>query len=119
MIKSGRALYRDALHIQQHMHYVFHISNALDGLAGIAAEEGDPVRAARLFGAAQPHCEAVAAPRWRHLDPIYDRDVALARSLLGPEGWQAAWAAGCAMPIDQAVTYALVESAADDSSSDA
>ena len=45
---------------------------------------------------------------------LYDRDVAVARSLLDGDGWHAAWAAGYAMPLDQAVAYALGESAAED-----
>lgn len=112
--ERARGFYRDALHIQQQMQYVQQINEGLDGLAGIAAAEGDPARAARLFGAAQAHCEAMAAPRWSHLDPIYDRDIALARSLLGPDEWHAAWTAGYAMPLDQAIAYALTESAPHD-----
>lgn len=107
--ERAREFYRDALHIQQYTHYVMHISDGLEALAGIAAAAGDAVRAARLFGTAHAHREAIAAPRWRHTGSIYDRDLALARSLLDPAGWQAAWAAGCAMPLDQAVAYALTD----------
>jgi hypothetical protein len=46
------------------------------------------------------------------MDAIYDRDVALARSLLDAGAWDAAWAAGLTMPLDQAVIYALAEQAA-------
>jgi hypothetical protein len=94
------------------MHYIQSISDGLEGLAGMAAAEGDAARAARLFGAAQAHREAVATPRWPVMDAIYDRDVALARRLLDAEAWDAAWAAGNTMPVDQAVTYALAEQAA-------
>lgn len=110
--ERARESYRAALHIQQQMHYVHHISDGLEGLAGMAAGEGDPRRAARLFGAAHAHREAFDVRRSRHNDAIYDRDVTLATSLLDPEAWRAAWAAGCAMPLDQAVAYALAESTA-------
>ena len=80
---------------------------------------GDPVRASRLFGAANAHREAVGGARRRHMDAIYEPDAALARSLLDPEGWHAAWTAGRTMPLDQAVAYALADSAADDRCSDA
>lgn len=105
----ARGCYRDALRIHQQMHYIQSVGDGLEGLAGMAAAEGNAARAARLFGAAQAHREAVATPRWRVMDPIYDRDVALAHSLLDAEAWDAAWAAGQAMPLDEAVTYVLAE----------
>jgi non-specific serine/threonine protein kinase len=110
--ERARGCYQEALRIQQQMHYIQSISDGLEGLAGMAAAEGNAARAARLFGAAQAHREAVATPRWPVMDAIYDRDVALARRLLDTEGWDAAWAAGNTMPVDQAVTYALAEQAA-------
>lgn len=117
--ERARGYYRDALHIHQQLHYVSRIGDALDGLAGIATAEHNPEWAARLFGAAQAHREAIAAPRWPHMDAIYDRDLALARSMLDPEAWRTAWAAGYTMTLDQAVAYALTESAADDRGSGA
>ena len=106
--------FREALHIHQQMHYIPTIADGLEGLAGIAAEAGDPVRAARLFAVAHAHREANAAPRWRDMDAIYARDLALARSLLNAEEWHAAWTDGRTMPLDQAVIYALGESCAQD-----
>jgi tetratricopeptide (TPR) repeat protein len=105
--ERAHGCYQEALRIQQHMHYIQSIGDGLEGLAGMAAVEGDAARAARLFGAAQAHREAVATPRWPVMEAIYDRDVALARRLLDTEGWDAAWAAGNTMLVDQAVTYAL------------
>jgi tetratricopeptide (TPR) repeat protein len=107
----ARVFYREALHIQQQMHYVLYVNEGLDGLAGIAAAEGDSVRAARLFGAAHAHCEVIATPHRHNTDAIYDRDLALAGSLLDPEAWDAAWTAGYAMSLDEAVAYALTEGA--------
>ena len=46
----ARQFYRDALHLQRPMHYSQYVAEGLEGLAGIAAQDGDPVRAARLFG---------------------------------------------------------------------
>ena len=109
--EQAREYYRYALRIQQRTHYVGLASDGLEALAGIAAAAGDPLRAARLFGAAHAHREAVGGLRWRHMNAIYERDVALARSLLDQDGWHAAWAAGGAMPLDKAVAYALAEQA--------
>ena len=107
----GRAVeaYTDALQVQQRMHYVEVTSDALEGLAGIAAARGDPTRAAQLFGAAQAHNEAHATQRWRHLDAIYAHDLALARSQLTRTQWEAAWQRGYTMSLDQAAAYALLE----------
>jgi predicted ATPase/DNA-binding SARP family transcriptional activator len=101
--------YADALQIQQGMLYVEFISDALEGLAGIAAARHDPTRAAQLFGAAQAHRETHATQRLRHLDAVYTRELALARSQLTCAQWEAAWQRGYDMPLGQAVGYALLE----------
>jgi predicted ATPase/DNA-binding SARP family transcriptional activator len=101
--------YSHALQIQQGMHYVEIISDALEGLAGIAAAHSDPARAAQLFGAAQAHRETHATQRPRHLDAVYTSDLALARNQLTHAQWEAAWRRGYSMPIDQATAYALLE----------
>ncbi len=101
--------YRDALHLQQPMHYLQYLADGLEGLAGIAVQDGDVVRAVRLWAAAFTQRAAIAMPRWRHQQAGYERDVALAQSRLDPDAWSAAWAEGCAMTLEQAVDYALVE----------
>jgi hypothetical protein len=73
----------------------------------MAAEEGDPSRAARLFGAVQAYRTAVTSPRWPHLGGQYEQDLALARSLLLAKTWDEVWAEGSRMSLEQAVTYAL------------
>jgi len=105
----ARTYYQDGLRIQQEMRYLQCTADGLEGLAGIAAERGNPEQAARLMGAAHAHREAVVSPRWRHDEAGYERDVALARSQLDPEAWREAWEAGCAMTLEQAVEYALAE----------
>jgi hypothetical protein len=59
------------------------------------------------LGAAHAHRIATAMPRWRHQETGYSRDLALARCQLNAEIWGAAWSAGCAMTLEQAVAYAL------------
>jgi predicted ATPase/DNA-binding SARP family transcriptional activator len=103
--------YTDALQIQQGMHYVEIISDALEGLAGIAAARRDPARAVQLFGSAQAHRETHATQRPQHLDAMYARDLELARSQLTCAQWEAVWQRGYSMPLDQAARYALQEHA--------
>lgn len=105
----ARELYRDALRLQQLMHYTQRAADGLEGLAGIAVQDSAPRRAARLFGAAHAHREAIAMSHWRHQVAGYERDVAAARSQLDAETWRADWGIGRAMTLEQAVAYALEE----------
>jgi predicted ATPase len=106
---QAQALYHEALRVQQRMHYIYLAADCLEGLAGVAARDGQPIRSARLFGAAHAQREATAIQRWRHRDAWYEHDLTLARSQLGPAAWQAAWAAGAALTLEQAVEEALAE----------
>ena len=69
---------------------------------------GDLARAARLFGA-----EAAARGGAQVEGPLsavaqrYADDVAAARAGLGETAFQAAWAEGAAMTLEEAVAYAL------------
>ena len=79
---------------------------SLAGLAGAAALGGQGERAARLWGAAEAVRERTgkrAAPASR---ATYERVVATTRTALGTEGFAAAWAAGRAMTLEQAVLCA-------------
>jgi non-specific serine/threonine protein kinase len=87
------------------------------GLAGLAARQAAGERAARLFGAAEARFEAT---RWgkskvvhREPPPAYriemERDIAAARAQLDAATWEAAWADGRTMTLEQAVAYALAE----------
>ena len=90
---------------------------ALEGLAWLAAQvgvaQGQRVegarRAARLFGAA----EAWRATSGETLSLAehsgHERYVAIAHAHLDEATWNAAWAEGWAMPLEQAVAYAREE----------
>lgn len=80
------------------------------GMAGVAALRQRPVRAARLWGAAEGLREAIGAP----LSPfvrfcLYDYEgyQAAAHSLLDEAAFAAARAEGRTMTLEQAVEYAL------------
>ncbi len=82
------------------------IAGCFRGLASVAALTHRFERAARLFGAAEALREAIGAgsPRY-HAN--YDRTVASVRSGLGDEAFAAAWAAGRALPLAEAVAEAM------------
>ncbi len=64
-------------------------------------------RAARLFGAANAVRAAIGSPLAPFDQPTYDADVQAARAHLDNDAWEAAWAEGRAMTLEQAIAYAL------------
>jgi len=83
------------------------IPNTLISLAGLEAALGQAERAARLFGAADVLREAMGVRLSVSEREAYDRDIAVARSALGEGPFAAAWAAGRALSLDEAVALAL------------
>jgi tetratricopeptide (TPR) repeat protein len=83
------------------------IPNTLISLAGLEAALGQAERAARLFGAADVLREAMGVRLSVSERDAYDRDIAVARSALGEGPFAAAWAAGRAMSLDDAIHCAL------------
>jgi predicted ATPase/DNA-binding CsgD family transcriptional regulator len=80
--------------------------------AGVSAERGRQIRAARLWGAAETLQEtsgvaAVSPLIQSHYD--YDGRVAAARALVDETSWETAWSEGEAMTFEEATEYALSE----------
>ena len=69
----------------------------------MAVEQGEPVRAAHLWGAAEALREAIGTPIPRVYRTGYQQTVAAARSQLGEEDFAAAWAQGRSMDPEQAM----------------
>jgi hypothetical protein len=83
------------------------IAECLEGLAAVADGTGQPDRAARLLGAAGTLREAIGAPLPPVDRPAHEAAVQATRGLLGEAAFAAAWAAGRALPLEQAVAEAL------------
>jgi predicted ATPase len=83
------------------------ISRCLQGLALVAITRGNYRRAGRLFGAAEAFRVIAGATSYLPDRPAYERAVATLRANLDEETLAAAWAEGCAMPLEQAIAYAL------------
>jgi hypothetical protein len=83
---------------------------AVEGLAAVASATGEPERALRLAGAAAALQEELGTaawlPRWLVLPIDY---LAPARQALGMEAAEAAWTAGRALALEQAIGEALAE----------
>lgn len=101
------ALYRESLVLGRKLGDMSYIAFCLTALAGAIQAVGDAARAARLFGAAEMLLESLDAV----LDPggslNYGRDLAAARTQLGEEAFEEAWAEGRAMTFEKAVEHAL------------
>jgi hypothetical protein len=83
------------------------IDPALEGLAEVALATGEPARAVRIMAAADQMRAALRS----QLDPDaherQQRNLATARETLGDEQFDAEWAAGRALTIDQVSSEAL------------
>jgi hypothetical protein len=83
------------------------VADCLDGLAAVDCAEGQPVRAARLFGAAEKWWLACATVRHAPEQLAYECDVANLRAQLVESALAAAWAEGRAMSLDEVLAYVL------------
>lgn len=88
------------------------MAECLEHLAAAAADQSHLERAARLWGCAEVLRHSIGTP----LSPAdriqYTRDVGAARARLDPAAWNAAWTEGGAMPLDEAIGYALAGTSA-------
>jgi non-specific serine/threonine protein kinase len=82
-------------------------SLCLNGLAGMAGEIGQPVRAAQLFGAAEALRESIGLSQQADERAAYDRSIAVVHAQLDAAAFAAAWAEGRAMSVEQAIDDAL------------
>ena len=85
-----------------------YVAHCLEGFAGLAGARGQGGRAARLWGAAEDLRETISAPLAPVDRPDYDRSMAAARARLDEVSWEAAFAEGKSMPLEEAVEYALL-----------
>lgn len=83
------------------------IPENLEVVALLALGERQPDRAARLHGAAHRLRTLTGFPRTWEECQDFEADVAAIRSALGPEAFDAAWKAGKAMTVEEAIAEAL------------
>lgn len=104
---AQKALAAESLARVQDRSYTPLVLSALVGLAGMAAEMGQPEQGARLFGAA----EAITASHGIAIFPrdrsVRDHSLRALRQALGQEQLAAAQEAGRSLTITQAVAEAL------------
>lgn len=108
--EGATALGKESLRMFRELWETWGILSALIKLAASAATQRHGERAARLLGAADALSEAIGMPlvfpAWR---ADFDQAVAAAGVAMEPTAFEAARSAGRAMPLDDAIAYALSE----------
>ena len=111
--ERARSYYQESLVVSNELGDKMIASESLEGLACVTGAEGEAERAARLFGATEALHEALRqAVAYQHSpeeEAWREPYLATTRSRLGEALWQAAWAEGRAMSMEQAIEYALTE----------
>ncbi|HEX5692823.1 MAG TPA: hypothetical protein VFX76_22585, partial [Roseiflexaceae bacterium] len=104
---EARARLTESLSIRALFRHPQEIAEALEALAQLSIAMDAPARAVRLLGAAQKLRDTAGTPLHPPDRAERDRIIAAARSRLGEDAFEAAWAAGRAMSIDEMVALAL------------
>jgi hypothetical protein len=104
---AARAWFLEGLRLAQARNVWAPLLACLDGLAGVAAAEGRPEEAVRLFTTTAAARGAQGAVRLPVLEAIYAADLAAARAALTPAAYDAAQAVGAALSPLQAAADVL------------
>jgi len=99
--------FTEALALFRDLGYRSGVSWCLAGLAGVAAVDEEPECAARLWGAAEALRQAIRAREAPASRATRERLITLARAQLGEAAFNAEWAKGQAMTVEQAIAEAL------------
>ncbi len=107
-VVEARKLIAEALAIERKRGPSRIVADCLETCAGLAIVEHQPVRAARLYGAAEMLRYTIGAPlKPFDLEVFYDPYLEVGQALVSESAWEVAWAEGRAMPLDEAIDFAL------------
>ena len=99
--------YQECLAMLHQLGIMIHFPACLEGLGAVVAAQGEPGKAARLWGSAEALREDMSARMYPVDRPVYQRAVADARTHLGEEAFAAAWAEGGTIPLEQVIDEVL------------
>ncbi|MEV0409186.1 tetratricopeptide repeat protein, partial [Actinoallomurus sp. NPDC050550] len=108
-LKRAAELEQQAIRLKQPFDDRLGIALCVDVLAWIAADEGDPERAARMLGALRDIWRLVGGPPFGYLTEYHEDCETAVRDRLGAERFDALFREGCGMSLDRATAYALQE----------
>lgn len=106
-VERARSLARQALDLARAMNNQLEMAKALATFAGTIGALGQPEQAARLFGASESALERMGAFHQPNDKREIDAMIAAARAQLDEVTFQAAWAEGRDLTLEQAVERAL------------
>jgi hypothetical protein len=109
--EQAATMLRDSLTLARDVGHPWGMSESMRRFAKEAMLEGRAERAARLYGAAESIRKTNVPPLPPYPLASYQRDVAEVQSALGPAAFEALWAEGARMTMEQAITIALGEAA--------
>jgi predicted ATPase/class 3 adenylate cyclase len=104
---AARDHYREALLLAVRFGKRLAPMYGLFGLAQVAMVEGEPERAARLFGAAEALRDSMGAVLEDVDRDLYERNVAATKDALTDDAFKTAWSEGRAMDLETASQLAL------------
>ncbi|MBW3663126.1 MAG: winged helix-turn-helix domain-containing protein [Actinobacteria bacterium] len=105
-LDAARQGYVEALDICHRLGHRAGVMTAVEGLARLATAAGSDRPAARLWGAAEALRDALSVHVAAHERDEHDRDLADLRRRLGAEEFEAAWAAGRRLGLEDAAEEA-------------
>ena len=105
--QQATELLKESLGLCQTMGHQRGIADVLQTLAGVAAAQKQPERAARLFGTADAVFETIQVKPAPYQRAQRERDIAIVSAQLDEATFAAAQSAGRAMSMDKAIAYAL------------
>jgi predicted ATPase len=108
-LPTALALHRQGLALSRDLADPRRIAYTLEYLVNVVVAAGQGEQAARLLGTATALREAIGAPRPSVERTLNEQAVATARQALGEAAWAAAFAAGRAMTLEDAIAEALGE----------
>jgi non-specific serine/threonine protein kinase len=108
--ENAEGLLRESLSLALAFGHTAYTADKLSALAGAAVALGHPERATVLSGAAEALYERQGYEPQAYDIPEFDRYQSSAREQLDDETFEAAWAEGRAMNLEEAIAYALEES---------
>jgi tetratricopeptide (TPR) repeat protein len=105
--RAAQTFFKQELVLARQGGSIWQCANGLMGLAGVAAANGQALRAAKLLGAADTQIKA-GASYWDAAESRYIQGaVSTAVAQLGEAAFEEAWVEGQAMTLEQAADYAL------------
>lgn len=106
--RQARAFFAEALSLSRELGDRRGVAESVAGLACLTAGT-QPQRTARLLGSAITAVEAMGSHLHASNRADHEHGRAIARDRLGDEAFEAAWAQGIELPLEQAVADALEE----------